>query len=115
MEARKELPRVSHTYNALALAISAEWPGGAVTTLPLPLYALNAKVRYTPYHRREEWPTPSHPEPWRVIGIEVTTTLDIDESFRYRIQPWTLTGTWMLDRPMQVWEHMLAAWPDEAV
>ena len=81
--------------------------------LPLPLYALNTKVRYTPYHRHDDWPTASHPNPWRVIGIEVTIMLERYDSVQYFIQPWGLTGTWMLDRPVQAWEDMLAAWPEE--
>ena len=84
-----------------------------MTQFPLPDYALNDKVRYKPYHRHDEWPTPFHPQPWRIIGIEVTVKLRHQDVMQYFIEPWVIAGEWFVHRPMKIFEDQLTAWPEE--
>ena len=82
--------------------------------LPDPLFTLGAKVRYRPYHTPVEWPESWHPQPWKIIGRTISQFVAGGDTIQYTIQPWELTGTWMVDRPVVVFETYLEAWPDTA-
>lgn len=86
-----------------------------MTPFPLPLYALNAKVRYKPYYRHVHWETDWHPQPWCIVGIEVTAKLHQYDIVQYFIEPWAISGEWFVDRPMKICENMVSAWPEENI
>lgn len=74
-------------------------------------YALGAKVRYRPYYVPPEWQTLWSPQPWRVTSRTVTEMEQVPCPVYYSLQPWELTGTWLLDRPVpHVWEQQLQYW-----
>jgi hypothetical protein len=66
----------------------------ASNLLPIPRYRLHQKVRHQLF-AGEGWSGPM-----RVIGQHVENRLGVHPTVRYDLQPWDLSGTWMLDRPV---------------
>jgi hypothetical protein len=67
-------------------------------------FALGAKVFYIPHG------APSNTQPWRVIGRSWSQMQGQEDAMQYTIQPYVLTGTWVSDRALVVFESQLAAW-----
>lgn len=77
-------------------------------TMPIPWqHALGAKVRYMPYHA--DIPLP---EAWRVVCRIYAEAEQMRPAVQYTIQPWTLSGTYMCDRPLVVFADQLTAFAE---
>lgn len=104
------------------------WPSGALysvqaalaqvqrleqTWMPCPWrYAMGAKVRVlrpeTLHDDMRQW----YAMPYRVIGRGVTELDGGGRRITYCVQPWDLTGTWMVDRPLTPLETEIAPWEE---
>jgi hypothetical protein len=74
--------------------------------MPVPAYAMGARVQYTP-----PFATEPHATPYVVVGRMVTELFTMPARYRYVLKPYPLTGSGVGDTPLVVDEAQLAPWP----
>jgi hypothetical protein len=76
--------------------------------MPVPAYAMGARVRYTPPFAAEP-----HATPYIIVGRMVTELFTMPARYSYVLKPCPLTGQGAGDAPLVVDEAQLAPWPAE--
>jgi hypothetical protein len=76
--------------------------------MPIPAYAMGARVRYTPPFAAEP-----HATPYIVVGRMVTELFTMPARYSYVLKPYPLTDHGVGGTPLVVDEAQLAPWPED--